>query len=77
MRSKMVKILGLAALASMMVVSSAFAAPDPLTGIDPTAEVGDIVASAKTWILAGVVVFVLGAAITLGKRYVGKFGVRG
>lgn len=73
-------VFALAAATTMLVLmnaTGAFADADTLTGIDPEAKVTSILTSAKLWIAAGVGVFVLGAAVTLGKRYVGKFGVKG
>lgn len=76
MKGRLATVIGLASLFAMVVAGSAFAAADSLTGIDPQAQVTSALDSGKLWIAAGVGVFVLGAAITLGLRYAGKFGVK-
>jgi hypothetical protein len=61
--------LALAVFSTMLVADYAAAAADPVTGIDPKADIADpALASAKPWILAGVAIVVVLAAIGLGAK---------
>lgn len=72
---RLVAVVGVAFVALGVMAGNALAAADPLTGIDAKADIADpALASAKPFLLAGVGIMAVIAAVGLGRKLWGKVG---